>query len=122
MASRSALDEALAGKVTALYALRDTCSARLATVNGHSSQGLAQAARIAKRSGVLCAATANRLQAMDHAYNLVRHLTQERCAEYIAQLDAELAQSSSPMTRSALGVQPATEDQSAVLAKWPPAR
>ena len=86
--------QALAGKVIALYGLRDTLLADLSATLSVPSQGLAQVAREAKRRHLLPGAAAAKLIKVDFAYNLIRHLTDERCLAYIQEIRCMIAQTS----------------------------
>ena len=94
-AASSVLSEAHAGKVVALYALRDTLLADLCATLASPSQGLAQAAREAKRQHTISGGAAAKLVKIDFAYNLVRHLTNERCSTYIQEIRQMVTQSRS---------------------------
>ena len=86
--------QALAGKVIALYGLRDTLLANLSATLSVPSQGLAQVAREAKRRHLLSGSAAAKLIKVDFAYNLIRHLTDERCLAYIQEIRCMIAQTS----------------------------
>ena len=57
---------------------------------GQHFQGLAQAARVLKRTGRISSATANKLLKLDNAYNLVRHITAISVSRFEADLFSEL--------------------------------
>ena len=103
MSSSLSLAGTVAAKVLALYALRDSCLSRLSVATGGTYQGLAQAAREAKRQRRITPAMATRLKAIDHAYNLMRHIDEGRCATSLQQLDAYIIRlSPTPQARASL--------------------
>jgi len=64
-------------------------------------QGLAQAARKARASQLICGKTSQRLVRLDYAYNIVRHATRPRNSSFYAALLDELNQASMPSLASA---------------------
>ena len=62
-------------KALLVYALRDELLEEVTSKLGIHHEGLAQAARAAKKRGLITATTSAKLIKYDHAYNLVRHIT-----------------------------------------------
>ena len=64
---------------------------RLSAAIGAETQGLAVAARLAKRDGFIGAKLAKQLVKLDEAFSLLRHTSQQRTDRFLCELDAQLA-------------------------------
>ena len=77
-------------KVQLLYSLHDSILEKLCEVTDAPHAGIAQAARSAKRQGLVGATTCNKLVSIDFSYNFVRHLTQKHHDQFLCVLSNEI--------------------------------
>ena len=102
--------------VTGLLAdLHGDCFRLLCTATGVDAPGLAVVARIAKRAGKITAATCRRLEKVDNAFAVARHLSSPKAASFQAALDAELRGEGGSVPGDLLGkdLQPTDQVQTA---------
>ena len=102
--------------VTGLLAdLHGDCFRLLCTATGVDAPGLAVVARIAKRAGKITAATCRRLEKVDNAFAVARHLSSPKTASFQAALAAELRGEGGSVPGDLLGkdLQPTDQVQTA---------
>ena len=63
---------------------------RLCAVLGRDYEGLASAARFARKAGVINTAWCRRLTRLDEAYAIVRHLSLQRSDRFVSELESFL--------------------------------
>ena len=93
----------MTNKASLLYALHDDVLERLVIGTDVASQGIAQAARLCKKRGIIGSTTCNKLINLDYAYNLVRHLTSVHVKSFLKNLDDEMRLASAHHTHAACG-------------------